>query len=109
MSTVYTCKAPGCRAGTVSQADSGPEFFCRTAGMNEHFRIRADGTRALGPDACSPGCHSDDYDFFHDASCAARLAERERARRDTAHHWDEWWQKFLEHVAAHGAGYGGSY
>lgn len=114
MSTLYECRAPGCRAGKISKPcgdwDKGPEFFCRTAGMNEYFRARADGTHALHSDACSPACScSDDGDFFHDAECAGRLAARERARPEPANAWDEWWRRFLEHVAEHGGGYGGSY
>jgi hypothetical protein len=108
MSTVYKCKAPGCRAGVVSHADHGPEFFCRTAGMNEHF-CRDDGTNAFVSDECSPACrYLDDY-FFHDAACAGRLVGRERTRPGLAHPWDEWWRAFLEHVVEHCVGYGGSY
>jgi hypothetical protein len=67
MSTMYECKASGCRA----DADGGPAFFCRTSGMNEHFRVRNDGTNALVPSECSIGCRcSDDGAFFHDAECA---------------------------------------
>lgn len=113
MSTLYECRAPGCRAGKASTPggdwDRGPDFFCRTAGMNEHFRPRDDGTHALLPDACSLECYCLDGGFFHDAACARRLAERERARIEPAHHWDEWWRRFLDHVAEHGVGYGGSY
>ena len=94
----------------MSHADRGPEFFCRTAGMNEHFRVRDDGTSALVPAECSDGCWcSDDGDFFHAAECAGRLAKRERARSGAVHPWDEWWCSFLEHVAEHGTGFGGSY
>lgn|GEM_PF-1809862 len=110
MSTLYKCKAPGCQTDKpATQADQGPEFFCRTAGMNEHFRARDDGTSALVPSECSPGCRCDDGDFFHDAACAGRLARRERARPGPVHPWDECWCEFLEHVAEHGVGYGGSY
>ena len=109
MSTIYECMAPGCRAGIVSKSDRGPEFFCRTAGMNEHFR-RDDGTSAFVPDECSPGCSClDDGDFFHDAACAGRLVERERARPGPVQPWDKWWRSFLVHVAEHGCGFGGSY
>lgn len=109
MSTLYECRAPGCKAGRVSKSDHGPEFFCRTAGMNEHFRRRADGSCALEPTDCSPGCRFDECNFFHDAACARRHAERERARPEPPHPWDEWWRSFLEHVAEHGTGYDGSY
>ena len=108
---MYECRKLGCQTKVpTTQATQGPEFFCRTAGMNEHFRARDDGTLALVPDECSPGCRClDDGEFFHDAACAGRLAARERTRPEPTHHWDEWWRSFLEHVAWHGVGYGGSY
>lgn len=109
MSNLYECKASDCLV-EVLNCLPGPAFFCRTAGMNEHFRPRSDGTNALVPDDCSPACRcSDDGDFFHDAECARRLVARERARSDVLHQWDEWWRSFLDHVTEHGVGYGGVY